>query len=192
MTDVSQDLMLLRTAARQREWNILQDTLKQLLAHMDSLPALAVAAVRMQAFLPVFEAYYPHAGWVRELLLTVISYGSAPNELPESAVNQFPKPGCGNFIRAVLDTARAVQMQVTLFERYSHITNAIANEILAELAHLYYSQNSEAFVRLTGDTPASEEEIAVIRYNFWLDEGVAAHDTALWLAVADDLETKLL
>ena len=47
--------------------------------------------------------------WVRQLLLTVVSYASAPNELPAHAVNQFPSPGCGNFVSAVLDLARTVQ-----------------------------------------------------------------------------------
>lgn len=184
----TRDLEVLRIAAEQRQWNTLQDTLKRLLANLDPLLALQVAAPRVQEFLPTFEAYYPEASWVRDLLLTVLSYASAPGELPENSINQFPSPGCGNYVRAVLDTARAVQDKYTIFERYSHITNAVANTLLATLQHQYFSQHQEEFESLlSGD----QQTIARIQYNFWLDEAITQADTALWLAVVDDLETHL-
>ena len=79
MSDVEQDLRIMRTAAEQREWTTLQDTFKRLIAHLDPLIALQIAAVRTQAFLPTFESYYPEAKWLRDLMLTVVSYASAPN-----------------------------------------------------------------------------------------------------------------
>lgn len=190
MTDEQKrDLAALRQAAEQREWTTLQDTLKRLLATLDPLLALSVAAEPAQRFLPAFESYFPQAGWLRQLLLTVINYASAPNDLPEAAVNQFPQPGCGNYVKAVLDLARAVQDKYTLFERYSHITNAIANAILADLTHTYFSAHPDEFATLSGlDTDADTR--ARIQYAFWLDPAVAARDTALWQAVADTLEAR--
>lgn len=186
----TRDLQKLRVAARQREWNTLQDTLKRLLAELDPLIALSVAAPRLQAFLPVFETYFPEAGWVRELMLTVISYASAPNELPVNALNQFPSPGCGNFVMAVFDAARAVQPEYTVFERYSHITNAAANAILADLQHTYFGQRIDEYDRLR-EAEGDEQMAAQIQYAFWLDGEVAARDTALWLEIADELEQLL-
>jgi hypothetical protein len=184
------DLHQLRTAAQQREWNTLQDTLKRLLALLDPLIALQVAAARAQDFLPTFEAYYPEAKWVRELLLTVISYASAPEELPEHAVKEFQSPGCGNYVRAVFDLARAVQRKYTVFERYSHITNAIANVLLADLSHTYYSRHTDDFTRLC-DPETSADERAQLQFAFWLDVDIARRDTELWLSVARDVEEKL-
>jgi hypothetical protein len=181
------DLSQLRTAAHQREWNTLQDTLKRLLAQFEPLIALEIAAERVLHFLPRFEAYYPEAGWVRQLVLTVVSYASAPNDLPNHAINQFPSPGCGNFVSAALDLARAVQMGVSPFERYSFITNAIANATLAELMDLYFSQHPDEWEQLNTDPDKRQE----LYGRFWLDADVAARDTAVWLDVADRVEAKL-
>lgn len=180
------DLHQLRAAAETREWTTAQDTLKRLLAALDPLIALSIAAPRLTAFLPTFEAYYPDAKWVRELLLTVVSYASAPNDLPDQSISQFPQPGCGNFVRAVLDAARGVQPKYTVFERYSHITNAVANVFLAELMHLYYSQHPADFALLTSEDAAPDEKTQVT-FRFWLDETVAERDRQLWLDVADQL-----
>jgi len=188
--DQEQDLYILRQAAQGRAWNTAQDTLKRLLAMLEPLIALSVAAPGVQAFLPTFQQAYPEAGWVRELLLTVVAYAAAPNDLPEQAVNQFPNPGCGNYVKAVLDLARAVQPKYTVFERYSHITNAIANTILAELSHLYYSQHPDEFNHLM-DEQTDPDEKAQIQFRFWLDESVAVRDTELWLVIADHLENQL-
>lgn len=187
MTEYANDLNLLRTAARGREWTMLQDTFKRLIAHLDPLIALSIPATHATGFLPIFEGYYPDAGWVRELLLTVISYASAPDDLPEHAVGQFPSPGCGNFIRMVFDLARVVQPKYTVFERYSHITNATANAILADLSHLYFAERLDEFEQLR----AGQAGYEAVQYRFWTDDAVAARDTQLWLSVADELEAKL-
>lgn len=184
------DLNLLRISAKQREWTTLQDTLKRLFATLDPLIALQVGATRLQAFLPIFEDYYPDAGWVREVMLTVINYASAPNELPEHTVNQFPSPGCGNFVRAVLDSARVVQDKYSVFERYSHATNVVSNCILAELSHHYYQDRMDIF-ELFIDPLTHQQMRTQIQYDFWLAEDTAKQDTALWLAVADDVERKI-
>ena len=181
------DLGAMRIAASQREWNSLQDILKRLLAELDPLIAMQVAVPHLQGFLPTFETYYSEAGWVRELLLTVISYASAPNELPEATLPQFNAPGCGNFLLAVFDVSRAVQDKYTVFERYSHLTNAVANAILAKLQHHYYSQHPTAFEQLR-DPETDQATIKAIQASFWLDEGVAQADTETWMTVIDDLQ----
>ncbi len=190
------DLTALQTAAHQREWTTLQDTLKRLLALSEPILALEIPAARIHAHLPRFEHYYPEANWVRELFLTVVSYASAPNDLPEHAVAQFPSPGCGNFISAVLDLARAVQGKYTVFERYSFITNATANVILADLMDFYYSHHPDYWERLTQNADEVDAETGLtvrqqINMNFWMDADVAARDTASWLDVAAMVEGKL-
>ncbi len=185
------DLALLRTAAQERTWTELQDTLKRLLATLEPLIALQVGAEQAQIFLPIFDTYYPEAGWVRELLLTVVSYASAPGELPESAVNQFPKPGCGNFVRAVLDLSRSVQDKYTQFERYSHITNGIANGILADLQHVYFERRTGEFSFIL-DPEGDPKRKTIIHQKFWRDTAVVERDTAQWLKIADSVEDKIL
>jgi len=186
------DLQNMRNAARQREWTTLQDTFKRLIADVDPLIALSITARQMQKFLPRFEKAYPEAGWVRELLLTVMSYASAPapKDLPLAAINQFPSPGMGNFIMAVFDLARAVRTEYTVFERYSHITNATANVVLADLQHFYFNRHPDAYATLRAEE-SSEAERAEIQGRFWLDGNVAWRDAATWLEIIDDVEAKL-
>lgn len=196
MTTFHPDIVQMRQAAHAREWNMLQDTLKRVLALLDPLIGLEVAAQRMQDFLPRFEHYYPEAGWVRQLALTVVAYASAPNELPQHAVNQFPSPGCGNFVSAVLDMARVVQTGVSIYERYSFITNAIANTILADLMDFYYSQHPEEWEHLIAEAEVIDPETGLtvaqqMYFRFWSDASVAQRDTALWLSVVDMLALKL-
>ena len=185
-----QDLARLRSAAKERQWTDLQDTLKRLLANLEPLIALQVAAVQIEAFMPIFNDYYPQAGWVRELTMTVMAYASAPDELPEQAVNQFPSPGCGNYVIAVLDLARCVQDKYTVFERYSHIVNVVSNAILARLQHRYFADRPGEFTFIV-DLEGDETKKAKIYQKFWRNPDVAQFDTQLWLAVADDVEAKL-
>ena len=187
---LEQDLTTLRVTTQQREWNTLQDTLKQLLAQVDPLVALGIAVSRAQNFLPTFETYYPQAGWVRELMLQIVSYATAPRDLPLDALTQFPEPGCGNFIMAVFDMARAVQSEASIFERYSYITNAVANSILADLQHTYYSQHRRDY-DLMIDPNADPETVAQVQYAFWLDSNIAQRDVATWLEVANEVEAML-
>jgi hypothetical protein len=189
------DLQVLRAAAAQREWTRLQDTLKRLLTRLDPLEALEIPALRIQAFLPRFEHYYPEAGWLRELLLMLMAYGTAPRDLPAHAVNQFPSPGCGNYVAAVLDLARAVQDGVSPFERYSFITNATANAVLAELMDLYYRDHGDDWQRLNGAPdeidPSTGLTVRQTLYGvFWMDAAVAERDTAAWLDIAEALAEK--
>lgn len=196
MTDYQPDLAALRMAAQQREWNTLQDTLKRLLALMEPLAGVEIAAIRLHQHLPRFEAYYPEAGWVRQLLLTVVSYGSAPNDLPAHAVNQFPSPGCGNFVSAVLDLARAMQTGVSPFERYSYLTNAVASGVLAELMDGYYRQHMDEWTRLNAEVDSVNSATGLtvrqeLTMRFWMDDDVAERDTMAWLEIADAVAGKL-
>jgi hypothetical protein len=190
------DLQALRTAAQGREWTALQDRLKRMLARLEPLVAVEIAARRLHAHLPRFEFYYPEAGWLRELLLTIVSYGSAPRDLPDHAVTQFPSPGCGNYVMAVLDLARAVQIGVSPFERYSYITNATANGVLAELMDLYFRERLEEWQHLNEQAAAINPATGLsireeLTMKFWSDPAVAARDTAIWLEIAASLEEKL-
>jgi len=179
------ELAQLRQAAQQREWNTLQDTLKQLFTQIEPLSALGIAITRAQAFWPTFAAYYPDAGWVRELLDLIIAT-TAPNQLPLEALTEFPEPGCGNFLMAVFDLARAVDPQFTLAECYGHITSAVANAILADLQHTYYNQHRDEYSLLFDPGAAAQ-----VQQSFWLDRTVANRDTAIWLEIADAVEAIL-
>ncbi|MBZ0293249.1 MAG: hypothetical protein K8L99_11850 [Anaerolineae bacterium] len=194
--DYGTELISLRTAADQREWTTLQDTLKRLLTGLEPIPALEIPALQVNNFLPRFETYYPDAQWVRELFMTVAAYASAPTDLPVQAVNQFPQPGCGNFVGAVLDLARAVQPKHTVYERYSFMTNATANALLSDLMDLYYGSRPEEWLKLTEEADETDKvtglPVRQVQYmRFWLNDDVAARDTTAWLALADLLEARL-
>lgn len=190
MTDIEQDLHAMHAAAQQREWNTLQDTLKRLISEVDPLVALGVAVSRAEIFLPTFEDYYPEAGWVRQLLLQIVSYATAPTDLPMEALTQFPDPGCGNFIMATFDMARAVQTQYSVFERYSYIVNAVANGILADLQHTYYSRHRDEYDMMF-DPEADPEIASRVQQGFWMDNAVAERDTASWIDVLYEVEAML-
>lgn len=184
------DLQAMRLAAQQRQWTSVQDIFKRLISELDPLVALQIPAEQVQAFLPVFESYYPEATWVRELALTVVAYASAPRELPVHVLNQFPSPGCGNFLMSVFELAWSVEPDYTVFERFSHITNATANAILAQLQHLYFDYRPDSFAALH-DPEAAADVRSQVQYNFWMDAQVAARDTELWLHVVDAVEARL-
>ncbi len=184
------DLTQLRLSAQQREWGASQDTLKRLLAQLDPLIAVSIAAPLFETFLPKFEGIYPQARWVREILLTVIVYGSASDDLPTHSISQFPNAGCAHFLLAVFDLARAVQSTQSEFEKYSHITNAICNIILAHLQYDHFRYRPDSYAQLRDEsTPLEEQER--IRFNFWMDTRTANADTAHWLDVANRLEKAL-
>lgn len=184
------DLQAMRLAAQQRQWTSLQDIFKRVISELDPLIALQIPAEQVQAFLPVFESYYPDAKWVRELALTVVLYASAPRELPVHILNQFPSPGCGNFLMSVFELAWSVEPEYTVFERFSHITNATANGILAQLQHVYFAYRPDSFAVLH-DPEVAAEVRSQVQYNFWIDSQVAARDTELWLGVVDAVELRL-
>ena len=188
--DILIDLTRLRTSAQQREWTTSQDTLKRLLAQLDPLIAVSIASPSYESFLPKFESLYPQAKWVREILLTVIVYGSASDDLPVQSIPHFPSAGCAHFLLGVFDLARSVQSLYSEFEKYSHITNAISNVILAHLQydHFRYRPDSYAILR-DESTPLEERERQ--QFNFWMNQKVAQADTAQWLDVANRLEKAL-
>lgn len=184
------DIQAMRLAAQQRQWTSLQDIFKRLIAELDPLVALQIPAEQVQAFLPTFESYYPDAKWVRELALTVVLYASSPKDLPVHTLNQFPSPGCGNFLMAVFELAWSIHTEFTVFEQYSHITNAVSNGILARLQHLYFAYRPDSYAVLH-DPNTSAETRSEVQYRFWLDAEVARRDTELWLHVVDAVEKRI-
>lgn len=190
MTDHQQDITMLRYAIQERDWTTTQDIFKRLLTQLDPLIALSVVTPRIQAFIPKFLHYYSEAKWVRDLMLTVVVYGSSPREIPFHAVRDFPSPGCGNFLMAVFDLAQTVQPDHTIYERYSFITNAAANGILAQLQYSYFKNRPELYT-LYRDGETDPEIRQAIQTDFWLDDTVAKTDSALWSNVVDLLVTTL-
>lgn len=186
MTDHQRDLIVLRHAVQERDWTTTQDIFKRLLTQLDPLIALSVVTPRIQAFIPKFQHYYPEAKWVRDLMLTVVVYGSSPREIPFHAVRDFPSPGCGNFLMAVFDLAQTVQSEHTIYERYSFITNAAANAILAQLQYSYFKNRPEYYA-LYRDHETDPETRQAIQTDFWLDETVAKTDIALWTNLVNTL-----
>lgn len=184
--DIQQDILLLQHAVQDRDWTTTQDIFKRLLTRLDPLIALSVVTPRIQAFIPKFQHYYPEAKWVRDLMLTVVVYGSSPREIPFHAVKDFPSPGCGNFLMAVFDLAQTVQQDHTIYERYSFITNAAANGILAQLQYSYFKNRPELYA-LYRDSETDPETRQAIQTDFWLDDTVAKTDIALWSNLVETL-----
>lgn len=183
------DLVELRQAAEQREQEKLQFLLKRLLQSLDYYLALAVPLERIQAFLPIFEGYYPEETWVRKLLLMITNYGKAPdNDISSLALEQrFGVAGMGNFLKAVYDLNQAMQDSNTPEVRVGFMASAVVNSIMADLAEGWYGKHPKAWERVKA---GQEPHASTIALTFWTDAQTVAADTAAWLAVADSLEAK--
>jgi hypothetical protein len=184
------DLEELRAAALQREQEQLQFLLKRLLQSLDYYMAVAVPLERIQAFLPVFESYYPEESWVRKLLLMITNYGKAPdNDISGIALQQsFSAPGMGNFLKAVFDLSQAMQESNSPEIRIGFMASAVVNSNMADLAEAWYGKSPKAWERVRAN---QEPHATTIAYTFWTDAQTAARDTANWLSVADSIEAKL-
>jgi hypothetical protein len=195
-------LTVIRTAARSREWNLLQPALAALLGELDKFTAVDFVIERLNRHLPTFQEYHPDDAnppgkMVRELMITVVSFGFAPENLPDFLVGDYPTPGSGQYVHAVLELCRAMQKDRTPDEVRELLASAVANSLLAELSEFWYSRNPEAYARVraneadprTGEY--SDPEAARIPLLFWLDDQVAARDTGAWLNIAYKLEKRL-
>src|SRR5262249_9118316 len=141
---VMDDLAALRTAAEQRDWGKLQDTLTRLFMEMEFFAALEIAVTRAYNHLPVFEAAHPESGWARSLLVWITSYGAAPANLPPEAAVPYNSPGAANFIAALIDLARAMERLTPMENRVRFLASAASNVILAELAASWYGEHPDA------------------------------------------------
>ena len=189
-TQTRLDLEELRTAALQREQEKLQFLLKRLLQSLDYYMALAIPLERIQAFLPIFESYYPDETWVRKLLLMISNYGKAPDsDIAAMALEQsFSAAGTGNFLKAVYDLNQAMQDSNTPEVRVGFMASAVVNSIMADLAEAWYGKRSKAWEKVRAN---QEPHATTIALTFWTDAQTAERDTAAWLAVADSIEAKL-
>lgn len=193
------DLADLRRAAHQRDQAQLQFILKRLLQQMDYYVALSVPLERAYDYLDIFESYYPDERWVRQMLLAITSFGTAPDAgVAEMALQQgFIAPGASNFLKAVFDITQAMQSRHTGEARVGYMTSAVVNAIVAELAEAWYGERPEAWQRVRNNAydaatqTYSDPEATQIAYAFWQDAQTAALDTALWLGLADTIEQKL-
>lgn len=186
----------LRQAAHARDWYALQDTLAALLGEVEYFAGLEIGLNRAHAHLPIFEAQHPEASWARALLVWMASYGVAPADLPMDAGLPHNSPGAGNYVTALIELARSAERKTPPENRLRFLANAIGNLIVADLAAFWYAQNPDmwAFQQEHGDEMDDENGQPIrqmIYATFWLDDAVAARDTAAWLEVAEKIEKKL-
>ncbi|MBI5668266.1 MAG: hypothetical protein HZC41_09690 [Chloroflexi bacterium] len=189
------DLNRLRNAARQRDWGALQDALTRLFMQLEFFTALEIALTRLHDHVPVFERDHPEATWARKLLVSVVSFGVAPNELPPEAGQPYASPGAANFLAGLFDLLRGVERRTPIENRARFLVSAVSNVILADLAAFWYGQHPDAWAlqQQRGDEMDADTGLTVrqqIYAQFWLDDTVAQRDTAAWLALADDVEQK--
>jgi len=198
--EILNTLASLRKYIYQREWGLMQTLTADLLAQLPTFDALQVVIETLQAYLPIFERHHPQ-GTVkgqmpRELMLTVLSFGFAPEQLPDYIAGEYDTPGSGQFANAVLEMCRAMQKDRDPAQRPQLLASAIANATLAELSELYYTAHPEDYARvranhidpMTGDY--TDPDAAKIPWKLWADPRVEARDVTLWLRVADALEAK--
>jgi len=192
------DLIALREAAAAREWAVLQVVLARLLNPLPTFSAIAAVVEGLVAGLPIIEAGYdstdPRRTLPRQLLSSVISYGYAPEHLPDGAVAEYDQPGAAQYVHAVLELCRASQKEQAHDIRLAFLVSAAANGIIARMGELFYSKNPDLFARVRDNhvDPDSGEytdpDAAKIPILLWMDEEVAALDSALWSALADRIE----
>ena len=193
---MSEALNRLRTAARERDWSVLQDTLADVLGEVEYFAGLEIGLTRAHDHLPIFEQHHPDASWARALLVWLASYGAPPADLPMDAGLAHDSPGANNFVTALVELARSTERKTPYMNRIRFLANAIGNLIVADLAAYWYSENDDMwdFQQIHGSEIDEEtgEPIGQIVYaSFWLDDEVAARDTAAWLTIADQLERKM-
>lgn len=193
---MNQAIQTLRQAAPERDWGRLQDALAEALSGIEYFAGLEIALTLAHAHLPIFEAYHQQAGWARSLLVWMASYGVAPANLPVEASAAHPSPGAANFVLALVELARSAERQTPLENRIRFLANAISNLVVADLAAFWYSQHPDLWTlqQEHGDDldEASGQPIRQQIYaRFWLDESVAARDTAAWMQLAEHLAAKL-
>lgn len=190
-TQARLDLAELRIAATQREQEKLQFLLKRLLQSLDYYMALAVPLERIQAYLPIFESYYPEEVWVRKLLLMITNYGKAPdNDISALALQEsFGAAGMGNFLKAVYDLNQAMQQSNTPEVRIGFMASAVVNIVMADLAESWYGSRPKAWEKVRAN---QEPHASTIALTFWTDKQTAERDTGAWLSIADSIEAKLL
>jgi hypothetical protein len=196
MSDVQDDLTALREAAGRRAWGDLQTHLTRLYLALDFYAGLEIAVTRAHDYLPMFEGAHPEAVWARKLLVGIVAYGAAPTELPPEAGQAYNSPGSANFLNGLFELCRAVERKTPLENRIRFAASALCHVMLAELAAFWYGQYPDSWERQQreGDMVDAETGLTVrqqIYAQFWLDETVAARDTAAWLAAVDAIEKKL-
>jgi hypothetical protein len=193
---MSEALNRLRAAALERDWSVLQDTLAEVLGEVEYFTGLEIGLTRAHQHLAIFEQHHPDASWARALLVWMASYGAPPADLPMDAGLPHDSPGANNFVTALVELARSAERKTPYENRIRFLANAIGNLIVADLAAYWYGENPDMweFQQLHGseiDDETGEPISQTIYASFWLDEEVAARDTAAWLAVADQLEPKM-
>ncbi len=193
---MSEALNRLRAAARERDWSVLQDTLADALGEVEYFAGLEIGLTRAHDHLPIFEQHHPDASWARALLVWLASYGAPPADLPMDAGLPHDSPGANNFVTALVELARSTERKTPYMNRIRFLANAIGNLIVADLAAYWYSENDDMwdFQQIHGseiDEETGEPISQIVYASFWMDDEVAARDTAAWLAIADQLERKM-
>lgn len=185
------DLSDLRQYAQARNHEQIQFVLKRLLQQMPFFYSLAVVLEVTYRFLDVFESYYPDEGWVRQMLLSIASFGTAPDDsVAEMALSQaFTEAGTGNYIKAIYDITQAMQGRHTPEARVGYLTSALVNAVMAELAEAWYGDKPDLWQVVRQDPTAPDS--MTIAYAFWTNQQTATLDTQNWLEIADALERAL-
>jgi len=189
-------LARLRTAALERDWSVLQDTLAEALIVVEYFAGLEIGLTRAYGQLPNFEQNHPDASWARALLVWLASYGAPPADLPMDAGLPHNSPGANNFVTALVELARSAERKTPYENRIRFLANAIGNLIVADLAAYWYAENADMweFQQIHGseiDDETGEPISQIVYASFWLDDDVAARDTAAWLNIAEQLERKM-
>jgi len=193
---MSEALEHLRTAALERNWSVLQDTLAEVLIEVDYFAGLEIGLKRAYEHLTIFEQVHPDASWARALLVWLASYGAPPADLPMDAGLPHDSPGANNFVTALVELARSAERKTPYENRIRFLANAIGNLIVADLAAYWYGENADMWEFQQAHGSELDEETGelisqIVYASFWLDDDVASRDTAAWLSIADQLESKL-
>ncbi len=198
-------LAALRQAAEARDWGTTQARLADLIGRLSTFGALTVCVTQAQRTQPLFDRYYPpqaadtprEAHMVRELLVGLVAYGFAPDQLPDFLAGEFSTPGSGQYTHAVLELCRATQRDREPQERVSLFSSALTHFVLCELAARYYAAHPDQHARVLANQldpvtgQYTDPDAARIPMQMMADPQVAARERRLWRQIADDLATQL-
>lgn len=200
LSDVQgRDLKELRRAIQDRSPDQTQFYAKRILMSMTYYYSVAVIIEALQTYLPRFEAQYPDEVWVRQLMLTINSFGTPPDDsIAEMALGQtFDAAGAMNFLKAIYDLTQVMNDKHTNEARIGFMTSALVNVVMADVVESWYRTRVKAWERVRKNRidPATGEYVdpvaTQIAYQFWTDETTIIHEKEAWFTIVDALERAL-
>jgi hypothetical protein len=190
---LADDLMALRRAAGQGDWNLCRGATEALLLRLPMSRAVELARQHVARRLPIFERHQPGIRWPREFVESIPAAGFSVYARTWPVEDEFPGPGANNFINAVRSLWEASQLRGDARRCAEALVNAFSGSIMGEKLEHWGARHPDAWARWyqlasSGSDDGSRFDILASSSR---DPEAVAVQRAAWLEVADRLEAAL-